>query len=62
MPNPVLLLHGYSDRGDSFQKWKHVLVQSGFDARSVFVGNYKTLTNDITIKDLAEGLDRALRA
>ena len=56
--NPVILVHGYSDEGASFQRWKDILRQNGYDAKII---SYVTLTNEVTIKDIAEGFDRALR-
>lgn len=58
---PVVLIHGYSDRGESFQPWADALVASGYDARTLHACSYRTLTNEVTIKDIAEGFDRALR-
>jgi hypothetical protein len=58
---PIVLLHGYSDRAASFDAWRDVLVGAGFDATTIHVGDFVTLSNEITIKDLAEGFDRALR-
>lgn len=59
--NPVLLIHGYSASYKSFDVWKEVLKNEGYDVNTIHTGNYITLTNEITIKDLAEGFDRALR-
>ena len=61
MVRPLVLIHGYSDRGASFKQWVRALTQRGFDVRDVRVSNYQSLTNEVTIKDLAEGFDRALR-
>jgi pimeloyl-ACP methyl ester carboxylesterase len=58
---PVILVHGYSDRGASFQTWKTKLVERGFNAEVINIVTYESLTNEVTIKDLAEGFDRALR-
>lgn len=60
--NPLVLIHGYSDQGKSFDRWKRLLEAKGFDVSKVGTANYRTLTNEVTIKDLAEGLDRALKA
>jgi len=57
---PVVLIHGYSDKGESFDTWKHALEARGYDATTISVCSYETLTNEITIKDIAEGFDRAL--
>lgn len=62
MPIPLVLLHGYSDKGESFQKWKAILVNSGkYSEDDIHICSYKSLTNEVTIKDIAEGFDRALR-
>lgn len=61
MRRPVVLIHGYSDRGESFLKWRDALAAAGFDARGIPICSYQTLTNELTIKDIAEGFDRALR-
>ena len=58
---PVVLLHGYSDHAASFDAWRARLVDAGFDATTIHVGDFVSLSNEITIKDLAEGFDRALR-
>jgi hypothetical protein len=61
MRRPIILIHGYSDSGPSFKRWKDILEENGFDPTMINVCDYKTLTNEVTIKDLAEGFDRALR-
>jgi hypothetical protein len=60
-PNrPLVMIHGYSDKGDSFRKWAEVVGTSSA-IRDLHIGNYTSLTNEVTIKDIAEGFDRALR-
>jgi hypothetical protein len=59
--HPIVLVHGYSDKGESFKRWNDVLAQNGYDATTIHLGNYVSLSNEITIKDIAEGFDRALR-
>jgi pimeloyl-ACP methyl ester carboxylesterase len=58
---PVVLIHGYSDSAHSFEQWREALVARGYEATTIHLGEYVTLSNDINIKDIAEGLDRALR-
>jgi hypothetical protein len=60
-PYPVVLVHGYSDVGESFGPWKEALEARGFDVSTIHVCSYQSLTNEVTIKDIAEGFDRALR-
>lgn len=59
--NPVVLVHGYSDTGKGFATWADRLEEAGYDASTVHVCNYKTLTNEVSLRDIAEGFDRALR-
>lgn len=58
---PVVLIHGYSDRGESFGPWVEALRRRGYAADEVPVCTYRSLTNEVTIKDVAEAFDRALR-
>ena len=59
--NPILLVHGYSDQAPSFLKWKEALVGKGFAPEKIHLICYKSLTNEVTIKDIAEAFERALR-
>jgi hypothetical protein len=58
---PVVIVHGYSDQGKTASNWCRRLTQSGFDASNIHVSEYVSLSNEITIKDIAEGFDRSLR-
>ena len=59
--NPLVLVHGYSDASSAFEPWKRVLESRGYDVSTIHACNYRSLTNEITIRDIAEGFDRALR-
>ena len=63
MSRPLLLLHGYSAGGLDFGPLCKKLAAKGTGIVPVEfnVGNYVSLNNEITIKDIAEGLDRAFR-
>lgn len=62
MPNPLVLIHGYSDKGNSFKIWKKKLIEKGIYKESdIHICNYRSLTNEVTIRDIAEGFDRALK-
>lgn len=59
---PVILVHGYSDDRKGFDVWRSFLSDANADAVfDVRVSEYKSLTNEIGIKDIAEAFDRALR-
>jgi hypothetical protein len=57
----VLLIHGYSADWKAFLPWKAALSAAGIATETISVGNYVTLNNEVTIKDLGEAFDRALR-
>jgi hypothetical protein len=60
MSIPIVLIHGYSDEGASFRAWARELAADR-DASLVHTCSYESLTNEVTIRDIAEGFDRALR-
>jgi pimeloyl-ACP methyl ester carboxylesterase len=63
MPSsPVLLVHGYSDSGAAFGPWRDKLTALGFDPRTIQVADWRSLSDELTLADLAEGFDRALQA
>lgn len=61
MARPLVLIHGYSAEGKDFENLKQALITRGIDSKDIDICNYISLNNEITIKDIAEGLDRAFR-
>lgn len=61
MSRPLLLIHGYSAKGLDFRTLRSALIDRGINAVDINIANYVSLNNEITIKDIAEGLDRAFR-
>ena len=61
MSRPLVLIHGYSDTGLGLLPLARQLEANGISSINVSIGNYVSLNNEITIKDIAEGLDRAFR-
>jgi pimeloyl-ACP methyl ester carboxylesterase len=59
--NPIVLIHGYSDDAGAFKEWQRILEGRGYDVAMLHACTYRSLTNEVTIKDIAEGFDRALR-
>ena len=57
----VVLLHGYSSNADSLGPWRDALIDRGYAIEDIRLGDYISLSNEITIRDIAEGFDRALR-
>ncbi len=59
---PLVLIHGYSDSSDGFEEWRMALVaKRGLKSKDVHVVNYVSLSDEVAIGDIAEGLDLALR-
>ena len=61
MARPIVLIHGYSADGLDFSPLCQKLTAAGIAAIDLNIGNYVSLNNEITIKDIAEGFDRAIR-
>ena len=61
MPTPVVILHGYSDSSSSFQPLAQFLKARGFTVIPIYLGNYITLEDTITIPDLAKAFEAALQ-
>ena len=59
MQRPLVLIHGYSANGADMVALKEKLAPNFQDASLINICNYVSLNNEITIQDLAEGLDRA---
>lgn len=62
MSRPILVIHGYSAEGLDFKPLCKRLEANGIDAVDINIANYVSLNNEISIKDIAEGFDRALRS
>jgi hypothetical protein len=61
MAIPLVFIHGYSDSAKGFKQWHDFLIQKrNLDPARVHLLNYETLANEITIRDIAEGFNRAL--
>jgi pimeloyl-ACP methyl ester carboxylesterase len=61
MANSVVLVHGWSSSGSAFSEWEKILASQGIATVDIHTCTYKSLTNEVTIKDIAEAFDRALR-
>jgi hypothetical protein len=61
LARPLVLIHGYSAEGTAFDPLRDALKGKGVDATDINICSYVSLNNEITIKDIAEGLDRAFR-
>jgi pimeloyl-ACP methyl ester carboxylesterase len=69
MPRPIVFIHGYSANGAAFDPLRDALVaycsgpgKTALDPADIDICTYVSLNNEVTITDIAEGLDRALRS
>jgi len=60
MPLPLVLVHGYASSGNAFGSWRNAFVAAGRQVTDIFIGNYVTLNNEVTVDDIANGFNRAL--
>ena len=55
--NSIAILHGWSDKGDSFRHLRDFLGQNGFSVQDVFLGNYISMDDDVRVEDVAKRMD-----
>jgi pimeloyl-ACP methyl ester carboxylesterase len=60
MPLPLVLVHGYASSGNAFGTWRNAFVAAGRQVTDIFIGNYVTLNNEVTVDDIANGFNHAL--
>jgi lipase (class 2) len=62
MPNPILIIHGWSDNYESFKPLKGWFNANGYKAEEVLLGNYESMEDHVTFDDLAVGFQVQLDA
>jgi pimeloyl-ACP methyl ester carboxylesterase len=60
LPIPLVLVHGYGSDGNHFAVWKAALIKAGRTVKDISIGSYVTLNNEVTVDDIANGLDYRL--
>lgn len=58
--NPVLILHGWSDTHESFRGIRNYLCEHGYDTASVYLGSYRSMEDNTTFDNVADGLQARL--
>lgn len=48
---PIVFVHGYSASERSFARWREILEQKGYEATSIHVSTYQSLTNEVTVRN-----------
>ena len=57
MPDQVVILHGWSDSSKSFEPLASFLERSGFETVPIFLGDYISLRDDVTIDDVVKRME-----
>ncbi len=57
---PLIILHGWSDTSTSFRALANWLEARGFNVTDIWLGDYLSLNDEITLPDLGFALRRAL--
>ena len=60
--NQVVILHGWSDNWDSFGPLANFLKAQGFQILDLFLANYKSMDDDVSIEDAAKAMQAAVEA
>ena len=61
MPHePVVLIHGYSDRGEAFSVWKQALIDNGYQAEEIAVSTARLIANPVADRLKARAIDELL--
>ena len=62
MTRPVIILHGWSDTADSFGSLAQFLRERQFSVVDIWLGEYLSMNDEITLYDLGAAFQRALAA
>lgn len=57
----VVILHGWSDKSSSFKPLAEFLQANGYDAIPIWLGDYKSLDDDVRIEDVGKRMESVLR-
>lgn len=60
MHRPVVFLHGYNGQTNAFDRWKKALHEAGWSPDSLHAISYESLSNEVSLRDIAEAFDRIL--
>jgi len=59
--NPVLIVHGWSDTSKSFRSLAKFLSSHGFQTVNLFLADYISMEDDVSIDDAANAMERAVQ-
>src|SRR4051812_31253352 len=60
MPAQVAIIHGWSDRSESFHALRDFLVARGFGATEIWLADYLSMEDDVRVEDVAKRMQAVL--
>jgi pimeloyl-ACP methyl ester carboxylesterase len=60
--NPVLIVHGWSDTSQAFHPLAQFLNGQGFQTVALYLADYISMEDDVSIEDAANAMERAVQA
>jgi pimeloyl-ACP methyl ester carboxylesterase len=60
--NPIVILHGWSDTSESFTPLADWLKAHDFNVVPIYLGDYLSMNDEVTLQDLGFAFQRALKA
>ena len=60
--NPIVIVHGWSDKSDSFKPLADFLRTKGFQTVNLFLADYLSMQDEVTVDDAAKAMQIAVRA
>jgi len=61
MSRQVVILHGWSDTSESFDQLARFLQRNGYRTVPIFLGDYISLRDDLTIDDVVKRMEQVIR-
>lgn len=58
---PIVFVHGYASDAHAFDAWRGALAARGLSSDRMHAVQYRSMTDEVSLKDVAEGFDRALQ-
>ena len=60
-PNPLIILHGWSDHSQAFEPLARELARRGRSVLPLWLGDYVSMEDAVTVDDVAQALEAALQ-
>ncbi len=62
MPRQVVILHGWSDKSESFHDLRAFLAGNGFEVTEIWLGDYISMDDDVRVSDVSKRMQAVLQS